>query len=82
VLGSWTLFALGTWLGLLVSPFTQRAFSSFGIEFGTGVVAWWLSGFLSVGLPSWGIALVLVPLLYRSIRSTLLRSGMLPAQAN
>ncbi len=79
LLVSWTLFATFTWLGLTGAGFTQQAFNRFGMEFGQGFVAWWLFGFLGVAVPTWIIALVLTPLLYRAVRPALVRQGMLPA---
>ena len=81
ILLSWTLFAIVTWLGLAGSPFTQREFQRFGANFGTGFVAWWLFGFLGVAVPTFIIALVLTPLLYRAVRPALIRQGMLEARA-
>lgn len=81
LLVSWTLFALFTWLGLIGTPFTGRAFSRFGADFGTGFLAWWISGFLGVAVPTWVIAVVLTPLLYRAVRPALVRQGMIPARA-
>jgi hypothetical protein len=78
---SWTLFALFTWLGLVGTDFTGRTFSRFGTNFGTGFIAWWISGFLGVALPTWVIALVLTPLLYRAVRPALVRQGMILARA-
>jgi hypothetical protein len=75
---SWTLFSLFTWLGLIGTPFTGQAFARFGTSFGTGYLAWWISGFLGVALPTWLIALVLTPLLYRAVRPALVRQGMIP----
>jgi hypothetical protein len=81
LLVSWTLFALFTWLGLIGTPFTGQAFSRFGTNLGTGFLAWWLSGFLGVALPTWIIALILTPLLYRAVRPALVRQGMIPVRA-
>lgn len=81
LLVSWTLFALFTWLGLLGTPFTGQSFARFGTSFGTGFLAWWISGFLGVALPTWVIALVLTPLLYRAVRPALIRQGMIAARA-
>ena len=81
LLVSWTLFSLFTWLGLLGTPFTGQSFGRFGASFGTGFAAWWVSGFLGVALPTWLIALVLTPLLYRAVRPALIRQGMLAARA-
>jgi len=74
---SWTLFALFTWLGLAGSPFTARAFERFGMAFGQGFVAWWLFGFIGVAVPTFIVALILTPLLYRVVRPALVRQGML-----
>lgn len=81
LLVSWTLFALFTWLGLLGTPFTGNSFKRFGADFGTGFAAWWISGFLGVAVPTWVIALVLTPLLYRAVRPALIRQGMIAARA-
>jgi hypothetical protein len=81
LLVSWTLFSLFTWLGLLGTAFTAQPFSRFGASFGTGYLAWWLSGFLGVALPTWVIAVILTPLLYRAVRPALVRQGMIPASA-
>ncbi len=81
LLVSWTLFALFTWLGLLGTPFTGNSFKRFGADFGTGFAAWWVSGFLGVAVPTWIIALVLTPLLYRAVRPALIRQGMIAARA-
>jgi hypothetical protein len=78
---SWTLFATFTWLGLTGTPFVGQTFSRFGTTLGTGFLAWWLSGFIGVALPTWVIALVLTPLLYRAVRPALVRQGMIPARA-
>ncbi|HBY98065.1 MAG: hypothetical protein M5U01_03415 [Ardenticatenaceae bacterium] len=74
---SWTLFALFTWLGLAGSPFTARAFARFGMAFGQGFTAWWLFGFVGVAIPTFIVALILTPLLYRVVRPALVRQGML-----
>lgn len=81
LLVSWTLFSLFTWLGLLGAPFTKGSFSRFGADFGTGFAAWWISGFLGVAVPTWIIALILTPLLYRAVRPALIRQGMIAARA-
>ena len=78
LLVSWTLFATVTWLGLTGTGFTQQSFARFGIGFGQGIVAWWLAGFVGVGIPSWIIGLILTPLLYRAVRPALVRQGMIP----
>ena len=82
LLVSWSLFAIFTWLGLIGTPFTNQSFSRFGSNLGSGMLAWWLSGFIGVALPTWIIALVLTPLLYRSVRPALVRQGMIAAPAN
>ena len=79
LLVSWTLFATVTWLGLTGTGFTQQSFARFGMGFGQGIVAWWLAGFVGVGIPSWIIGLVLTPLLYRAVRPALVRQGMIPS---
>jgi hypothetical protein len=75
---SWTLFATFTWIGLTGAGFTQQAFARFGMQFGQGFLAWWLFGFLGVAVPTWIIALILTPLLYRAVRPALVRQGMIP----
>src|SRR5262245_3776881 len=79
LLVSWTLFATGTWLGLSGTGFVQGSFNRLGIAFGQGFVAWWLAGFVGVGIPSLIIALILTPLLYGAVRPALIRQGMLEA---
>ena len=76
---SWTLFATGTWLGLSGTPFVTGSFNRLGIAFGQGFVAWWLAGFVGVGIPSLVIALILTPLLYNAVRPALVRQGMIEA---
>ena len=78
---SWTLFSLFTWLGLLGTPFTGQSFGRFGATFGSGYLAWWLSGFLGVAVPTLIIALILTTLLYRAVRPALVRQGMITARA-
>lgn len=74
---SWTLFSLVTWLGLANTPFSGRDWVRFGANFGKGYAAWWLSGFLGVGLPTMIISVILGPLLYRAVRPALVRQGSL-----
>jgi hypothetical protein len=81
LLVSWTLFATVTWLGLTGTPFVQQSFARFGVGFGQGILAWWLAGFVGVGIPSLIIGLILTPLLYRAVRPALIRQGMIPAEA-
>jgi hypothetical protein len=78
---SWTLFALTTWIGLSGTPFVQNSFNRLGIAFGQGFVAWWLAGFVGVGIPSLVIAMILTPLLYNAVRPALIRQGMIDASA-
>jgi len=78
---SWTLFATGTWLGLSSTPFVNGSFNRLGFAFGQGYVAWWLAGFVGVGIPSLVIALILTPLLYNAVRPALIRQGMIEASA-
>jgi hypothetical protein len=80
VLFSWTLFAVFTWFGLTGSPFLSQTFSRFGQELGQGFVAWWLFGFLGVAVPTFIIAAVLTPILYRAVRPVLIRQGMIEGQ--
>jgi hypothetical protein len=75
---SWTLFAAFTWLGLAGTPFTSQAFNRYGMSFGTGLLAWWLTGFVGVAIPSYVIGVILLPLLYRAVQPALVRYGMLP----
>lgn len=79
ILVSWTLFAAFTWLGLASTPFAGNDWARFGMSFGTGYIAWWLFGFLGVAVPTFIIALILTPLLYRAVRPALVRQGMLKA---
>ena len=78
LLVSWTLFSTVTWLGLTGTGFTQQSFARFGMGFGQGMVAWWLAGFIGVGIPSLVIGLILTPLLYRAVLPALVRQGMIP----
>jgi hypothetical protein len=80
VLFSWTIFAVVTWFGLTGSPFLNQTFSRFGAEFGQGIVAWWLFGFLGVAVPTFVIAAILTPILYRAVRPMLIRQGMIEGQ--
>ena len=41
-------------------------------------MAWWLVGFLTVGVPTYIISAILLPLLYRAVQPALVRQGMLP----
>lgn len=79
ILVSWTLFALFTWLGLAGTAFAGQEFGRFGASFGSGLVAWWLFGFLGVAVPTFVIAVILTPLLYRAVRPALVRQGMITA---
>ncbi len=82
LLVSWTLFSIATWFGLLpAGQFAQRNFVAFGNALGQGLLAWWLFGFLTIAIPTWIIALILTPLLYRAIRPALIRQGMIEATA-
>ncbi len=72
---AWTLFAVTTWFGLAGTPFVSTAFSRFGTSFGTGLAAWYLSGFVGVGIPTLIVTLVVVPLLYRPIGNALAKAG-------
>jgi hypothetical protein len=77
---SWALFAVTTWVGLTGTPFTGRAWSGLmNINFGAGFVAWFLYGFVSVGIPTVIIVWILTPILYRAVRPALVRQGMLAA---
>ena len=76
---SWTIFAVVTWLGLTNTPFVQGSFQRFGQNFGQGIVAWWLFGFLGVAVPTFIIAAILAPVLYRAVRPMLIRQGMIEA---
>lgn len=81
LVASWTLFSTVSWFGLLPQghPLTSRSFEAFSLSFGRGLGAWWLFGFLTIAVPTFLIGLILTPLLYRAIRPTLVRRGMLPA---
>lgn len=81
LLVGWTIFALVTWWGLTGTAFTGTAFERFDIDFGTGFLAWWLFGFVSVGIPSWILGAILTPILYRAVRPALIRQGMIEAPA-
>ncbi|RME70790.1 MAG: hypothetical protein D6784_16170 [Chloroflexi bacterium] len=76
---SWTVFAFFTWLGLSATPFAAREWGRFGMSFGSGFIAWWLFGFIGVAVPTFIIAVILTPLLYRAVRPALVRQGMLKA---
>jgi len=76
---SWTIFSTCTWFGVPPShPLHGRSFDTLGHSFGRGVLAWWTFGFLTIAIPSFLIGLVLTPLLYRAIRPSLERRGLLP----
>jgi hypothetical protein len=77
---SWTIFATATWFGLAGSGPMARSFERFGVQFGQGLVAWWLFGFVGVAIPSFIIGLILLPLLYKAVAPALVRYGMLPAR--
>jgi hypothetical protein len=81
---SWTLFAVVTWFGLTFSwfgmaneNFLGQTFRRSELIFGQGIFAWWLSGFIGVAIPTFVIAVILTPILYRSVRPVLIRQGML-----
>lgn len=75
---AWTIFSVCTWYGVPPNhPLHGRIFESMGRSFGQGVRAWWIFGFLTIAVPSFLIGLVLTPLLYRAIRPSLVRRGML-----
>lgn len=76
---SWTLFAVVTWFGLTGSPFLEQSFQRFGVVFGQGLLAWWLFGFIGVAIPTFIIAAILTPILYRAVRPVLIRQGMIDA---
>jgi hypothetical protein len=76
---SWTLFATVTWFGLTGTGFVAQSFSRFGMAFGQGLLAFWLFGFVGVGIPSFIIGVILLPLLYRAVQPALVRQGMLAA---
>lgn len=81
---SWTLFSSISWVGLTGSanPLLQRQFNAFNaLALGQGLVAWWIFGFLTVAIPTFIIALILTPLLYRAVRPALIRQGMIEATA-
>jgi len=79
---SWTIFATVTWLGLSGQKFVEGNFSRYGVSFGQGLGAWWIAGFIGVGIPSLIIAFILTPLLYNAVRPTLIRQGMLEATSD
>jgi len=74
---TWMILATGTWLGLSASPFASRNFTGYGLSLGSGYVAWWIFGFLTVMLPSMIVALILTPLLYNAVRPQLIRTGLI-----
>ncbi len=76
---SWTLFVVVTWLGLTNHPIQSRTFEGFGMVFGQGLAAWWIFGFLTVAIPTFIIAAILAPVLYRAVRPMLIRQGMIEA---
>lgn len=76
ILVSWTLFAGITWLGLAGTGFTQQEWARFGANLGVGFVAWWLFGFVGVAVPTAIIAYILEPLLYKAVRTAMIRQGM------
>ena len=79
---SWTLFATATWFGLAGGGPMARSFERFGVQFGQGLLAWWLFGFIGVAIPSFIIGLILLPLLYRAVAPALVRYGMLPTRGD
>lgn len=76
---SWTIFASVTWWGLAGTGFATASRERFGINFGSGLVAWWPYGFVVIGIPSMVISAILLPLVYRAVEPALVRQGMLPA---
>jgi hypothetical protein len=80
---SWTIFSAVSWIGLLPAnhPLISRNFAAFGTALGQGLLAWWLFGFLTVAVPTFIIAVILTPLLYRAVRPALVRQGMIEAAA-
>jgi hypothetical protein len=76
---SWTLFVTVTWLGLTNHPIQSRTFEGLGVVFGQGLLAWWLFGFITVAIPTFIIAAILAPILYRAVRPVLIRQGMIEA---
>ncbi len=77
VVVSWTLFALFTWIGLTGTGFTQKQFTRFDINFGTGFIAWWLFGWIGVGIPTLLITIIVTPILYKLVKPVLVRQGMI-----
>lgn len=73
---SWTIFAVLTWFGL-TSAGAAGNLPQAGV--GSGIVAWWMYGFLFIALPTFVIAAILAPLLYRAVRPALVRQGMIEA---
>ncbi|HRU07190.1 MAG TPA: methyl-accepting chemotaxis protein, partial [Candidatus Brocadiia bacterium] len=65
---SWTIFAAGVWLGA-PAPFHAKPRDAFGLPLGQGALAWWLSGFLAVALPTIILAAVVTPVLYNAAMS-------------
>jgi hypothetical protein len=84
LVASWTLFSTISWLGLTPQghPIMSREFNAFNaLPLGQGLVAWWIFGLLTIALPTWIIAMILTPLLYRAVRPALIRQGMIEATA-
>jgi hypothetical protein len=77
---SWTLFATTMWLLLAGTPFAAVTRERFGVSFGQGFLAWWLFGFVSIGIPTYIVGVILLPLLYGAVRPALVRQGMLPTE--
>ena len=75
---SWSLFATVMWLLLAGTPFVALTRERFGVSFGQGFLAWWLFGFVSFGIPSYIIGVILLPLLYGAVRPALVKQGVLP----
>ena len=88
---SWTLFSSISWLGLTSfgainflglsgnAGVLSRSFEvpAMGLAFGQGLIAWWTFGFLFIAIPTWIIAAILTPILYRAVRPVLIRQGMI-----
>jgi hypothetical protein len=77
LVAAWTLFAATMWLMLAGTPFADASRERFGVSFGQGFAAWWLFGLVSFGLPSYVIGVILLPLLYGTLRPALVRQGVL-----
>lgn len=79
-IASVTFVAVGTWIGLSGTKFVGQNFARLGVDFGHGFIAWYLAAMLGIGLPSLIAALILTPILYQSVRPSLIRRGTIEAR--